>query len=173
MRTILVLQLTIFHFRSGVVCDTSWSYWRRSGPAVGMVPGVCGLRASTCVYLVLLVGLVSVNTFATFSSGELRVFYLHGILVGSVKVNCLSYRYRADKSTIFGMRGLWGLTINSGRGAMLKSQETKMAAFLDIKGIISASMQLRKTWLGSKLGDSGPRNQFMWVPNSCRATIGI
>ena len=41
-------------------------------------------------------------------------------LVGSVKVNFLSYRYRADKSAIFGMRGLWGLTINSGRGAMLK-----------------------------------------------------
>ena len=30
------------------------------------------------------------------------------------------YRYRADKSTIFGMRGLWGLTINSERGATLK-----------------------------------------------------
>ena len=28
------------------------------------------------------------------------------LLVGSVKVNFLSYRYRADKSTIFGMRGL-------------------------------------------------------------------
>ena len=33
------------------------------------------------------------------------------VLVGSVKVN--SYRYRADKSTIFGMRGLWGLTIKN------------------------------------------------------------
>ena len=42
------------------------------------------------------------------------------ILVGSVKVIFLSYRYRADKSTIFGMRGLWGLTINYGRGATLK-----------------------------------------------------
>ena len=42
------------------------------------------------------------------------------IIVGSVKVNFLSYRYRADKSTNFGMRGLWGLTINSGRGATLK-----------------------------------------------------
>ena len=41
-------------------------------------------------------------------------------LVGSVKVNFVSSRYRADKSTIFGMRGLWGLTINSGRGATLK-----------------------------------------------------
>ena len=41
-------------------------------------------------------------------------------IVGSVKVNFLSYRYRADKSTIFGMRGLWGLTIHSARGAMLK-----------------------------------------------------
>ena len=41
------------------------------------------------------------------------------ILVGSV-VNFLSYRYRADKSTTFGMRGLWGLTIKSGRGATLK-----------------------------------------------------
>ena len=26
----------------------------------------------------------------------------------SVKVNFLSYRYRVDKRTIFGMRGLWG-----------------------------------------------------------------
>ena len=42
------------------------------------------------------------------------------IIVGSVKVIFLSYRYRADKSTIFGMRGLWGLTIYSGRGATLK-----------------------------------------------------
>ena len=41
-------------------------------------------------------------------------------IVGSVKVIFLSYRYRADKSTIFGMRGLWGLTINSGRVATLK-----------------------------------------------------
>ena len=41
-------------------------------------------------------------------------------IVGSVKVNFLSYRYRADKSTNFGMRGLWGLTINYGRGATLK-----------------------------------------------------
>ena len=46
-------------------------------------------------------------------------YQTHGV-VGSVKVNFLSYRYRADKSTIFGMRGLWGITINSGRGAMLK-----------------------------------------------------
>ena len=43
-----------------------------------------------------------------------------GEVVGSVKVIFLSYRYRVDKSTIFGMRGLWGLTINSGRGATLK-----------------------------------------------------
>ena len=41
-------------------------------------------------------------------------------LVGSVKVNFLSYHYRAEKSTIFGMRGLLGLTINSERGATLK-----------------------------------------------------
>ena len=42
-------------------------------------------------------------------------------VVGPIKVNFLSYRYRADKSAIFGMtmRGLWGHTINSGRGAML------------------------------------------------------
>ena len=39
--------------------------------------------------------------------------------VASVKVNFLSNSYRADKSTIFGMRGLWGLTINSGRGTTL------------------------------------------------------
>ena len=37
-----------------------------------------------------------------------------------VKVNSFSYCYRADISTIFGMRSLWGLTINSGRGATLK-----------------------------------------------------
>ena len=43
-----------------------------------------------------------------------------GTLVGSVKVNFLSYCYRVDKSTIFGMRGLWRLTINSGMGATLK-----------------------------------------------------
>ena len=39
------------------------------------------------------------------------------ILVGSVKVIFLSYRYRADKSTIFGMRGLWGH--KSGRGIQI------------------------------------------------------
>ena len=48
------------------------------------------------------------------------VLTFQGYIVGSVKVNFLSYRYRADKSTIFGMRGLLGLTINSGRGATLK-----------------------------------------------------
>ena len=37
------------------------------------------------------------------------------IMVGSVKDNFLSYRYRAVKSTSFGMRGLSGLTINSGK----------------------------------------------------------
>ena len=42
------------------------------------------------------------------------------IIMGSVKVNFLSYRYGVDKSTMFGMRGLWGLTINSGSGATLK-----------------------------------------------------
>ena len=59
------------------------------------------------------------------------------------------------------MRGLWGLTINSGRGATLKylydsrkSQKNKMAALLGRKVIISASKLLRKAWLGSKLGDS-------------------
>ena len=39
--------------------------------------------------------------------------------LSNLKVNFLSYRYRADKSTNFGMRGLWCLTINSGRGAKL------------------------------------------------------
>ena len=53
-------------------------------------------------------------------SNWLMIIQLASTLVGSVKVNFLSYRYRADKSTIFGMRGLWGLTINSGRGATLK-----------------------------------------------------
>ena len=38
-------------------------------------------------------------------------------IVGSVK----NYCYRVgSRITIFGMRGLWGLTIRSGRGAMLK-----------------------------------------------------
>ena len=30
-----------------------------------------------------------------------------------------NYRYTADKSTIFGRRGLWGLAINSGRRAYM------------------------------------------------------
>ena len=49
-------------------------------------------------------------------------------IVESVKVNFLNYRYRADKSNIFGMRGLWGLTINSGRGATLKIYRTAVKA---------------------------------------------
>ena len=75
------------------------------------------------------------------------------------KVNFLSFHYRAEKNTIFGMRGLWGLTINSGRGATLKylqdgrkSPKNKMATILGRKVIISASILLRKVWLGSKLG---------------------
>ena len=44
-----------------------------------------------------------------------------------------------------------------------------MAAFLDRKVIISASILLKKAWLGSKLGDSGPRNPFMWVLNNIDA----
>ena len=107
---------------------------------------------------------VLVDHWGTFCAG--------GLLVGSVKVNFLSYRYRADKSTIFGMRGLWGLTINSGRGATLKylqdgrkNQKSKMAPFLARKVIISASKLLRKAWLGSKLGDSDSGNPFMWVSN--------
>ena len=44
--------------------------------------------------------------------------------MGSLKVIFLSYCYRADKSTIFGTRGLcMGFTINSGRGATLKYLE--------------------------------------------------
>ena len=73
-----------------------------------------------------------------------------------------------DKSTIFGMSGLLGLTIHSGKGASLKylldghkSKKKKMAAFFGGKVIISASIQLRKAWLGSKLEDSGSRNPFM------------
>ena len=72
-------------------------------------------------------------------------------LVGSVKVIFFSSHYRADKSTISGMRGLWGLTINSGRGATLKylkdghkSNDKKMATFLGRKVITSASILLRK-----------------------------
>ena len=44
-----------------------------------------------------------------------------------------------------------------------------MAAFLGRKVIILASKLLRKALLGSKLGDSGCRNPFMWVSNRCRA----
>ena len=36
-----------------------------------------------------------------------------------------------------------------------------MAAFLGRKVIFSASILLRKAWLGSKLGDSGPRSPFI------------
>ena len=68
--------------------------------------------------------------------------------VGSAKVNVFSNRYRADKSTIFGMRGFLGLTINSGRGATLKYVEakkpTKMAAFSGRKVNISAFILHRK-----------------------------
>ena len=39
-------------------------------------------------------------------------------IVGSV--NIITVTARVDKSTIFGMRGLWGLTIYSERGATLK-----------------------------------------------------
>ena len=60
------------------------------------------------------------------------------LLFWSVRVNSFSHFYRTD---IFGMRDLWGLTINSGRGAILKylqdgceRQKTKkMAAFLGEK----------------------------------------
>ena len=69
------------------------------------------------------------------------------------------------------MRGLWGLKFYQfwkGRHGEIfigwhKSQNTKMAAFLDRIVIISASILLKKAWLGSKLGDSGPRNPFMWI----------
>ena len=70
----------------------------------------------------------------------------------------LSYRYRADTSTIFGIRGLWCLTIDSSRGAPLKylwdrhkSQKNEMATFLGRTVIISASMLFKK----AKLRDSG------------------
>ena len=91
-----------------------------------------------------------------------------GLLIAIESRYRVNSRYRVDKSTIFGMRGLWGLTIKSGRGAMLKhlrtavkAKKNKMAAFLGRKVIISASVLLRKAWLGSKLGYSGPRNPFM------------
>ena len=40
------------------------------------------------------------------------------IIVGSV--NRITVTARVDKSTIYGMRGLWDLTVNSGRVATLK-----------------------------------------------------
>ena len=55
------------------------------------------------------------------------------MVVGSVKVNFLSYRYRADKSTIFGMRDLWGLTINFVRGATLKHKVFKSSISVRIR----------------------------------------
>ena len=60
------------------------------------------------------------GSMQTTSANALKASATPTPCVGSVKVNVLSYRYRADKSTIFGMRGLWGLTINSGKGATLK-----------------------------------------------------
>ena len=56
-------------------------------------------------------------TLLVYTVPHIMVF---GAVVGSVKFVFFSYRYRADKSTIFGMRGLWGLSINSGRVATLK-----------------------------------------------------
>ena len=57
-------------------------------------------------------------------SWDIKLIHLWGpttmIIVGSATVNFFSNRYIADKSTNFGMGGLWGLTINSGRGATLK-----------------------------------------------------
>ena len=47
-----------------------------------------------------------------------------------------------------------------------------MAAFLGRKVIIRASILLRKAWLGSKLGDSGSGNPFMWVFLLTDPTIG-
>ena len=50
--------------------------------------------------------------------------------MGSVKVNFLSYRYKVDKSTIFGMRGLRGLTINSDpKHGFLSSVEAEIISF--------------------------------------------
>ena len=46
-------------------------------------------------------------------------------------------------------------------GRLLKPKKIKMATSLGRKVVISASILLRKAWLGSKLGDSGPRNPFM------------
>ena len=72
-------------------------------------------------------------------------------IVGSVKVNFWSYRYRADKSTIFGMRGLLVLTINSGTGATLKylwdghkRQKKKIGRFLGRKVIIMVGVKIRR-----------------------------
>ena len=48
--------------------------------------------------------------------------------MGSVKVNYLSYRYRADKSTIFGMRGLWAF-LNSVAVEIITFLPKKVAIF--------------------------------------------
>ena len=70
-------------------------------------------RVSRMALNVVTIAILKMTMFGVLSFKEVH-------LVGSVKVNFLSYRYRADKSTIFVMRGFWGLTINSGRGATLK-----------------------------------------------------
>ena len=84
----------------------------------------CGILCPLRVYIVLQGCVVLIEQFNGFSfrssQGVLGVFLLLLIVVRSVEVNFLSYRYRVDKSTIFGTRGLWGLTVNSGRGVMLK-----------------------------------------------------
>ena len=42
---------------------------------------------------------------------------------------------------------------------------SKKKFFQSRKIIISVYVQLRKAWLGSRFGDLGSRNPFMWVSN--------
>ena len=61
-------------------------------------------------------GIEAADSTADYAENPLKI----GLWVWAFKVNFLSYRDRADKSTIFGMRTLSGFTINSGRGVTLK-----------------------------------------------------
>ena len=81
------------------------------------------------------------------SSVECKIINDYTCIVGSVNKIIVTER-------IFCMRGLWGLTNNSGRGVILKyskdgrKRQKYKPAFLGRKVIISASILLRKAWLG-------------------------
>ena len=79
---------------------------------------VCVYIYERSLYIYTHTGGISV-VYNKYTHGDVKKKRMH-LLYSGVWVKFLSYHYIADKSTIFGMRGLWGLTINSGRGATLK-----------------------------------------------------